>query len=583
MPDRLQRLSARRLPNRWLLVAISILLILGIVFRCTNLDRKVYWRDEVATSLVAAGHRYSEVYEQIYDNSIKEARDLQKYLNIRDSDASAIDVVRSLAAEDAQHPPLYFAIAHFWARAFGDSPAAMRSLSVLCSAIALPCLYGLCWELFGSVETGSICVGLASISLFHLMYAQEARPYALWTSVILLSSTALLRALRSHSKKIALDWGLYIFTTILALYTSPLTAFVLLAHGSYTLAIERFRPTKKLLQYCLSAAISLLFFLPWMLVILAPGKEESFATSWLLQDVGIGNLVQGWALNLSYIFVSARPRVYIPILIFIGYAFYFLCARARKEQWLFVCTLFLAQALPLVSIDLFVGGRISISQRYLIPVFLATQLATSYALSENLFLQNALLQKSSRFWRRTWKYFWLLFLTALVLLGVWTSGRFLNTEAGWNKGNANNIPISRTIARSKNPLTIASSDRFSFPSLGNILSLATILDPDTKLLLLDGTTDFAATIRSLEKDFDEIFFFWPSPLLKETLAAQEFPIQNIVKGEFLRLDRSDLSPNDRQQKSTTEIGNRKQGRSRDKDREKMRYDFGMQSVSTEQT
>jgi uncharacterized membrane protein len=49
---------------------VILLLILGIFFRIAYLDRKVYWVDEVATSIRVAGYTRTEVMEEISDKTL---------------------------------------------------------------------------------------------------------------------------------------------------------------------------------------------------------------------------------------------------------------------------------------------------------------------------------------------------------------------------------------------------------------------------------------------------------------------------------------------------------------------------------
>jgi uncharacterized membrane protein len=55
------------------------LLVLGIFFRFANLDRKVYWFDEVFTSKWISGYTEKEVVQQVYDGRIIGVEDLQMY------------------------------------------------------------------------------------------------------------------------------------------------------------------------------------------------------------------------------------------------------------------------------------------------------------------------------------------------------------------------------------------------------------------------------------------------------------------------------------------------------------------------
>lgn len=185
---------------RFLLIA---LLSLGFLFRFANLDHKVYWYDETFTSLRAAGYTEAEVVQHFAKSSIVRAAELQQYQQ-PNANKTLADTLRSLATEDNQHPPLYYAIAHFWLRV-SSSVAAMRFLPAVFSLLSLPCVYWLCQELF--VKTGQfnsalpawLAVGLWAISPFQIIYGQESRQYSLWGTLTLLLTAALLRAIRLPS------------------------------------------------------------------------------------------------------------------------------------------------------------------------------------------------------------------------------------------------------------------------------------------------------------------------------------------------------------------------------------------------
>ena len=105
---------------------IIALLLLGIFFRFVNLDRKLFWYDETVTAVRNAGYTRSEIVEQLFDGREIGVEDLQKYLHTN-SQKGLLDTMHSLALEDPQHPPLYYAIARFWAKWFGNSAAVART------------------------------------------------------------------------------------------------------------------------------------------------------------------------------------------------------------------------------------------------------------------------------------------------------------------------------------------------------------------------------------------------------------------------------------------------------------------------
>jgi len=226
----------------------------------------------------------------------------------------------------------------FWVQWFGNSVAVTRSLTALFSLLALPCIYWLCLELFNSSLVAWVAVALLAVTPFHVLYAQEAREYSLWTLTTLLSSATLLRAMRLKTK---LSWGMYAVTVALGLYTFLFSGLVTIAHGVYVIATERFRLTKRVIAYLLASLIAILAFTPWIVVILSQSAQINKTTGWT-GEVKIPRLLQikEWIVNLSYFFVDfdydlirgaegSWLKLLIKysspfILIFVGYSIYFL-------------------------------------------------------------------------------------------------------------------------------------------------------------------------------------------------------------------------------------------------------------------
>lgn len=100
----------------------------------------------------------------------------------------ALEPVRGLARSVSHDPnmSLYYGSLWVWQRIFGDSVFAIRSMSVLFTAVAVPVLYAVGARLCGPT-TGVIAALLLATNAFVLTYAQEARGYAL---VLLLTTVA---------------------------------------------------------------------------------------------------------------------------------------------------------------------------------------------------------------------------------------------------------------------------------------------------------------------------------------------------------------------------------------------------------
>ncbi|MEH2049527.1 glycosyltransferase family 39 protein [Nostoc sp.] len=260
----------------WLKALVIFILTLGIFFRFINLDKKIYWGDETFTSLRLSGYTTKEVNSQLFDGRIVTIEDIQKYQRTN-SQKDFTDTIKGLALEEPQLPPLYFLIARFWVKLFGNSIAVTRSISALISLLIFPCTYWLCLELFGSSLVGWIAMAIMAVSPFNVLYAQEARPYSLWAVTIVLSSASFLRTLRLKTK---LSWLLYGITITLGLYTYLLTILVAIGNGLYVLIIERFRFTKAVIAYILASLLAILAFLPWILAIIVNFNSFRETSKW---------------------------------------------------------------------------------------------------------------------------------------------------------------------------------------------------------------------------------------------------------------------------------------------------------------
>jgi uncharacterized membrane protein len=447
----------------WVKILVVILLVLGILFRFVNLDRKVYWYDETLTSLRIFGHTRTELVNA-FRGQIVSVAELQKYQH-PSPDRGWDDTLLALAG-NAEHPPLYFLLARLWASVFGSSVAAMRAFPAVTSLLAFPCAYWLCRELFGSSLTGWVMIALIAVSPFHVLYAQEARAYSLWTVIILLSGAALLRAVRLNTRG---SWAGYGATVALGLYTHILGGLVPLAHGVYLLICHR--RLKTMVPYLLTSIAGLVAFLPWIVVILNSLQQIHSTTEGVRKEMSIDSLIERWMVNLNRVFLDISLNDFDPILlVLVIFVLYWLCRKTPPATWVFILTLIAVTALPLVVPDLTLGGRRSGALRYLIPCYLAIQLAVARYLA---------VQLTASGWRhkvgRT-------ALVSLVLAGGLSCALSAQADVWWIKSvdRSGSYPaIARIINRADTPLVITDSTR----AIG-VLSLSHLLEPKVNLQLL---------------------------------------------------------------------------------------------------
>lgn len=513
--------------SKWLKIAIVILIIIGIFFKITNLEAKVYWNDEVFTSLRISGYTEQELKEQLFDGHIVTVEEIQQY-QTPNPKKGILGTIIGLAKEEAQLPPLYFVLVKLWVQLFGNSIAITRSLSVVFSLLSLPCLYFLCRELFNSSLVGWMSIALISVSPFFVLYSQAARPYSLWMLTSLLASWLFLKALRHNNKYV---WFTYTIAVILGLYTSPSSLFLFLGHGVYLVTVEKFQFNQKIRNYLIFLVVAIIGFAPWMAIIFLrfhqiQGRIGHYSRSF---SNGLPELIFNWLRNLTrlfvdfdrlsfpYIYAQENPLLYVLVisiaLIIVGYSLYFLCSRTSYRTWLFVLTIIVSPALPLVLADLILGGQRSGASRYFLPSYIGILLSVSYLLATQL---------NSNF-TNIWKQkLWQLFMVFLFTISIFSSAYISPQKFWWNNVGSRydrNPEIARLINQAKAPLVI-SDTRWT-----NIITLSHDLDRKTKFQLVN-----AQNLDQIPANFSNYFLYQPSKRLTKKLQQRnDYQIQPISK------------------------------------------------------
>lgn len=470
------------LPPTWLRFLIIVLLLLGVFFRFVNLDRKVYWGDETYTSLRLSGYTQTEMLQQVFNGKVISIEDLQKYQRPQ-SETGLSGTLRSLAIEDTMHPPLYFMLLRFWVQWWGEEVAVTRSLSVIISLLVFPAVYWLSSELFGSSLVGWVAIALLAVSPFHLLYAQEAREYSLWTLTILLSSAALLRAIKRPSR---FSWFIYAATVALALYSYLFSVLVFIGHGIYVAVIERFKLNKAFIAYLLASLAGFFAFAPWLVILISNLQKVYSFTDWSSTEVSRQYVIKMWAVNLSRAFFDVQfgtddpfnlqlgytsPLTYIILfnLILVGYSIYFLWRQTPQFVWLFVFTLIGVSSLPHMLPALVSGSWRSLIPRYFTPGYLGVQLAVAYLLATKI---TAMPFKS---WHQK---LWQFVLITLISGGIVSCVLISQAETWWIKYSDYYHPqVARIINQASRPLVISDS------SQSRVMSLSYLLNPKVQFLL----------------------------------------------------------------------------------------------------
>ena len=184
-------LSKKYLPH---LILLSGWLLIGTIFRFTNLAAKPPWSDEWATIVFSLGHSFRTI-------PLNTAISLDNLLQplIIDKFTQAQDVIQHLMTEST-HPPLYFLTCHWWLQWWGSDRLVSiwwaRALSALLGIASIPAMFGLGWLLFRSAIAAQLSAALMAISPCGIYLSQEARHYTLAILWVIASLACLNLAIR---------------------------------------------------------------------------------------------------------------------------------------------------------------------------------------------------------------------------------------------------------------------------------------------------------------------------------------------------------------------------------------------------
>jgi hypothetical protein len=300
---------------------LVLILLFALFLRLWHIQRESFWADEGWTMLL------SDAYS---------------------SDPSPVgslsDVVRIMA--DDQHPPLYFAMLHYWIRLTGNSEFAIRLFSAFASLIGVALIYRLGKEMF-SPGAGVAAALILALTDNDIMLAREARHYAQMSALVIASSLFYWRMLKNPNRGNGVGW---LLTSIALMYTHYLGGFILLVQGLHTVLFVR--PFRRVPDLLFRLALVGVAWLPWAFVFIGqasvrytrpilyqstmPNTSETFAivrSDLIGSHFGLtGGLILLGLVYVAYVNGAARlsflrrfrPTLYallwlaIPILVIVG-------------------------------------------------------------------------------------------------------------------------------------------------------------------------------------------------------------------------------------------------------------------------
>lgn len=389
-------LSSGRLLAVWFMIGIAV--ATGVVLRFNKLSQQGYFADEYVSSLFVSGFPSDKASRTAHI-----PQDVLKYEHLA-RNTSVATVVEHLSQNCADQTPCYYIFCRLWSQIAGNdcSAEALRPVSVFFGLLLIPAMYCLCVELFGTSLAGGLGAAVVALSPFHLIWSQHARPYVLWSLLIVLSLIALLRASRLGGFR---NWSLYVVCATAAIYTHILSLFVLFGQALSIILISRFKLGKNVAApYFASLACVIALAWHWKQFL----KEGHYCAvvSWMGRKEPLNSLIGHFSENISTAFVTRGllplqmgDLAEIVVIALLLCSIYHLVATARKFTTVHIVALIAVPTLCLICKDvdnairhgititsstMVEGNLVCMVVRYLTPALIGFQLAIVYLAADYL-------------------------------------------------------------------------------------------------------------------------------------------------------------------------------------------------------
>jgi uncharacterized membrane protein len=264
--------SAQPAGRRPFEILLLLSIAVGVALRALWIGQQELWYDEVLSVLLSSGQKNAY---KLPDNVPFAIKDIAPLLDIpaKTGLAGTVETVKNVLKGTLgdPHPPLFYLSEHFWMRLFGNGEAALRSLVVLTSLVALMVAYALGRRLLGR-QGALIFTALLALNPFFFVHSLNLRMYVLMVLWVTVSGWCLLGLTGGSGEtrdefgsaqgrqRWLLRGGLAIAITA-GLLSQYLLAYWLFALAALALYLDR----KHWLQHGLTMATGVLLFMPWAL------------------------------------------------------------------------------------------------------------------------------------------------------------------------------------------------------------------------------------------------------------------------------------------------------------------------------
>ncbi len=174
--------------KKWLILVLSAILALGVFLRVYRAGHQSLWTDEISSAVISS----SPIHEIISRNLSPDKADIP-----------------------VEEPPLPYILMHFSMATGGENEFFARLPAIVFGILGIYAVFLVASEFFGK-RAGIFSAFLISISLYHILYSQEARGYSAHVFWSMLTLFYLWRAMRGGNGR---DWAGFAVATIFNVYS----------------------------------------------------------------------------------------------------------------------------------------------------------------------------------------------------------------------------------------------------------------------------------------------------------------------------------------------------------------------------
>jgi hypothetical protein len=259
-------------------------------------------------------------------------------------------------------PPLYFILLKLWTAIVGPTTLGLRSFSVVCGLAAIPAACLVASDAFDSRRAGLVAALLFAVNPLQIQYSDEGRAYALGVFLALVSSAALIRAIRSGRFA---AWMAYAALSAACLYTHYYLLFVIAGHAVVIAVLVIVRPPTpgagdqhRIVGPLLGFATAAALFAPWFPEFLR--ERQTIAAEFWVERVDAATYLDITAKllvgvrDVSAVFTGTALVAAIATLVYV------LVSQRRWESWVILAPILIT---GFGSLPLFTGTR-AVVDRY---------------------------------------------------------------------------------------------------------------------------------------------------------------------------------------------------------------------------